>query len=123
MPMSYKIASSASSLTDLFMPHVYVVNLVLLAALAYPICHLLAGHGRIRAGVAGGVGLFGIFCASVSFIWLLAIGALIPVVSIAGVSIAQYHELRPVAVIFNSMGNLDQCKASYFWFSNRWQYP
>jgi hypothetical protein len=120
MPLPYKVYSGVSSMEHFFMPHVYVANLMLLAALAYPICYLLAAGGRGRAAIAGVAGLLSILFVGALLSLSLSIRLYIPVNSIADGGFMRYLELRPVSFGFN-VNDAADCQASTFWFPQGWQ--
>ena len=119
MPLPYKTYSGFSSLVYIFMPHVYALNLLLLTAVAYPACRMLARRGNVRAGALSVMGLVFI-CLTVA---LLSFGLylrwLIPVDSVADGSFMRYQELRPVSFGFK-VGAAGECMPSSFWFPQGW---
>ena len=120
MPLPYKIYSGVSSVEYFFMPHVYAANLLLLAAMAYPIIRQLGVGGSVRAGVVGFLGLGCKVLVSASLILSLSIRSLIPVGTIVNSGFMKYQELRPISFGF-STNSAAECKASHFWFPQGWQ--
>lgn len=124
MPLPYMQFGGASSLEYQFMPHVYLVNLIVLCVLAFPVIRwmfrrsALAGHTRRRsvAGVAGAI----LIAARVSLLALaISIGMLDPMVSI-GDDHEPYVVFRPVGFCLHD-GHYD-CKPSPSWFPNGWKH-
>jgi hypothetical protein len=118
-PLPYAVASQASSLEFLFMPHVLALNLLLIGAAVYPLVRFLN-----RAVVTGstlrrlklvslvvlGVGIFVIRGWSLAFAH--------PVLSIGDGSYLVYGDLRPVGITTSDVVHSKRaCTASGFWFS------
>lgn len=115
MPLPYKVYSGISSMEHFFMPHILVLNLLLLALLCHPICRALLIRTRASPRIAAYVGLACMLVAG-SVLWLgVASHQLTPVHSISVASFMRYQELRPVSFGFN-LANAVECKASRFWF-------
>ena len=121
-PFPYAVASQASSLEFLFMPHVLALNLLLISAAAYPLVRFLS-----RTVVAG---------SAVRRLWLVALAFLgvgifvirglsltlgHPVLSIGDGSYLAYSDLRPVGITSSGVVlSKRACQASGFWFPDGW---
>jgi hypothetical protein len=120
-PLPYAVPSHASSLEFSFMPHVFVLNLLLISLLLFPIIRTL--HRGIRHKVA--LRRWVVRVASVLLVGLCFIRGLSftfghPVASI-GSAWLPYRDLRPVGLsssyLVHSKGN---CTPSAFWFPDGW---
>ncbi|CAN7510710.1 hypothetical protein [Polaromonas sp. LjRoot131] len=121
-PFPYAVASHASSLEFLFMPHVLALNLLLISAAAYPLVRFLnravvAGSGlrrlRLVALVVLGIGIF--------VIRGLSLTVAHPVLSIGDGSYLAYSDLRPVGITSSGVVlSKRACQASGFWFPDGW---
>lgn len=115
-PFPYAMADQASSLNHLFMPHIFLLNLIVIAATFYPfVIQLLRGYSvtaKPRLLTAVGIILFSVFICLRGF--LFAFGQ--PVITIAD-SYLSLKSLRPVAIQLLDTPRRQQCQASGFWFS------
>lgn len=121
-PLPYAVASQASSLEFLFMPHVLALNLLLIGAAAYPLVRFLnravvAGPALRRLWLVALV-FFGI---SIFVIRGLSLTLGHPVLSIGDGSYLVYGDLRPVGFTSSDVvHSKSACKASGFWFPEGW---
>lgn len=117
-PFPYAVASHASSLEFLFMPHVFALNLLLISAAAYPLVRFL---NRI---IVAGPTLRRLWLVALVFLGLsifvirglsLTLGH--PVLSIGDGSYLAYGNLRPAGITTSDVVlSKRTCKASGFWF-------
>ena len=124
MPLPYKQFGGASSLEYEFMPHIYLLNLVVLCAIAFPVIRWTIrrlstmAHARwpFVAGVTGIV----LLATRVALVVLaISIKMLNPTLSI-GNAWEPYADFRPVGFCLND-GHYD-CKPSAHWFPNGWKH-
>lgn len=124
MPLPYMQFGGASSLQYEFMPHIYLLNLVVLCATVFPAIRWTLGRfatatatrWRLVAGVAGLV----LIAARISLLVLaISIKMLNPTFSI-GDDYEPYSELRPVG--FSLHDGHYECKPSPYWFPDGWKH-
>ena len=121
-PFPYAVASQASSLEFLFMPHVLALNLLLISAAAYPLVRFLN-----RTTVAGPT-LRRLWLVALAFLGIsifvirgLSLTVAHPVLSIGDGSYLTYGDLRPVAITTSDVVHSKRaCSASGFWFPGGW---
>ena len=121
-PFPYAVASQASSLEFLFMPHVLALNLLLIGAAVYPLVRFLSSavvawpaQRRLKLGVLVFLG------ASIFLIRGLSLTLGHPVLSIGDGSYLVYGDLRPVGITSSDLVHSKRaCKASGFWFPDGW---
>lgn len=117
-PLPYKIFSGTSSGEFFFMPHVYVVDMIVLCAAAFVAFRwLLSKWSSKGCGfVACSLGLVLSLIATSFIVFDAYAGVLRPVQSIVPLGTGRYSEFRPVSV-----GEpLVECRASRFWFPQGW---
>ena len=113
-PFPYERWSEASSLQYDFVPHLYILNLGILCAAAWPLFRRLSrrwfARGDRRAGILG-LGL----CLLVGGwqVFRLSSNLWSPVASLEHVLYDSFRELRPVGV---ALGRHYECSPSSFWF-------
>ncbi len=124
MPLPYMQFGGASSLQYEFMPHIYLLNLIVLSAIAFPTISWtfdrlsLTVSTRWRT-VAGVVGLV-LLAARISLLMLsISIKMLIPTLSI-GDHYEPYVDFRPVGLCLHD--GYYECKPSPYWFPDGWKY-
>lgn len=113
MPLPYLRPSLVTSLEYLVMPHVYILNILILAMMTFPAVSAIVSRLRsVRIALWLGAAL----CAVVATwrIFLLSLPVWVPERTIA---IAErYSEFRPVGV---ATAPHSQCRPSAFWFPER----
>lgn len=123
-PIPYERFSGFSLEYD-FVPHFYVLNIIVLAGIALPVIHGTAAY--LARGFSGGVyrllaqcGLLlgAAVCARHALV--LFLGLWHPVASIEHLPYDSYRELRPVRI---SLGRHYDCSRSTFWFGPKWRAP
>lgn len=98
-PLPYGEATGAASLSWTVMPHVYALNLVVLAALAWPLFNALLRRLWRRPRLALVSGIAGVACAALPPVAISMAGDVFPVWSIAdGVYRRSWFDYRPVAL-------------------------
>jgi hypothetical protein len=116
LPLPYRQFSGVSSLTFNIMPHVLLLNILLLAALAYPIARMvdrrLARAGRVTSAVTAIPGIL-LLLLSLATLWLdVAFGFHIANTFSAGYD--RYWSYRPIGISLG--GHRTDCTPSEFWF-------
>jgi hypothetical protein len=117
-PLPYERWSEASSLAYVFVPHLYVLNVLALFGIVLPVVRQIAEHlaRRSARAVYGSLGVCGaLLCTLVTarHALVLATGLWIPVASIEQPPYDSYDALRPLGVSF---GRHYDCTPSKFWF-------
>lgn len=118
MPFPYKQFGGASSLEYEFMPHIYLLNLIVLCVIAFPVVRWTMTRARWQfvAWVAGIV----LLAARAALLALaISIKMLNPTTSIGG-DYEPYMDFRPVGFCLND-GHYE-CKPSPFWFPEGWKH-
>jgi hypothetical protein len=121
-PLPYHHPSMVTSLTDVFVPWLFALDLALVAAMCVVLGSLSgrsAGRNRERLGRAaraGGVLL--LIVAAAIEVLELAGGARLPVASLGDGYLAA-SELRPIAV--RALHRPRECSPSTFWFPGGWR--
>jgi Na+/proline symporter len=124
-PFPYERWSGASSLLYDFVPHLYVLNLLILFGIALPIVSRTAEYLARRSPrrVYRAFAVWGVLlCALVTgrLALVLATGFWDPVASIEKPPYDSYGGLRPVGVSFDRHYD---CTPSKFWFPAKWHAP
>ena len=120
MPLPDMVYSGVSSLEYLFMPHVYALNLLLLAIPLYLACQRFFSHRlKFRAGALGAIAVITILLPAVLLSLSIYSRFLIPVSTIADGGFMRYGELRPVSFGLKP-GRSGDCIPSPFWFPQGW---
>lgn len=118
MPLPYIQWSGVSSLEYEFMPLVYLLNVLLLLALALPIASLLLRRLPVRLSrIRTGLGLAGLTVALVVtavVAHLVSIGAWRPTWSLAHPGYYKYADFRPIRLTTNDLHY--DCTPSPSWF-------
>lgn len=121
MPLPYIRWTGVSSEEYAFMPLVYVLNVLVLSALAWPLTRLLLRRlPEKRSSIRTGLGLTGFTLALVvtaGVAVLMSIGAWRPTSSLALYRGDTYFDLRPVRFTLNDLHY--ECTPSPTWFPNR----
>jgi hypothetical protein len=111
--------SSVFSATVYFMPHVYLLNVTLIAGVIFVGLRFL---GRVislpRPGILALLAISLVIIQASLVIPALATGSLYPTRSIAD-SYGPYTDMRPVSVGFARMNY--ECKPSSWWFPKGWR--
>lgn len=125
MPLPYIRWSGVSSMEYFYMPSIWIVNVLILSALAFPFVSWVVkqvaspnqGRRRSMLSFAGLVLLLSI-CA---YTTLLVQSGLykIPVSNIAHDGSETYSEFRPVRFTFNDLHY--DCTPSTYWFKDGWR--
>jgi hypothetical protein len=123
-PLPYMRFGGASSMEYAFMPHAYLINLLVLCALALPAVRWLLRRPSMAAGtrkrfVAGLVGALLITARLGLLALTLSMGMLQPTASIGSLH-EPYTDLRPVGPCLHD-GHYE-CTPSPFWFPDGWQH-
>lgn len=124
MPLPYWMWNGVASLEHDFVPHVYVLNIVILSLLLFPLVwwiwkRLFGERPTLTKKILASFGalLLIIHVALTSLmIWM---GWYWPTTSLSS-SYRSYSEFRPVR-IGRMRGNAPVCEPSRFWFPNGWQ--
>jgi hypothetical protein len=124
-PLPYERFSGGHSMHYYFVPHLYLLNLLFLSAIAWPLVLHVGGRAARRWPqlTRGGMALAGaLLCAAVNslHVFEMAMEEWSPVMSLAQTpdetSYEPYRGLRPVGV---SIGRHYDCTRSTFWFALR----
>ncbi len=124
LPFPYMRFTGVSSLEYLFMPQVYLLNIILLSAISFPCIRWafarfsLAIQSR-HLFLIGTVGLLLLLSRVMVIGFLLTAGLLRPTPSI-GSGHEPYTDFRPVG--FSLQDGHYQCKPSRFWFPDGWKH-
>lgn len=116
-PFPYRQASVVTSVTDFFIPWLYVVNLTVIACgillLLRPLAFRLEASNLRRSKFIVVPAAALLLVTAVAFeVFVLSIGVWRPTSSFSGAP--PYSDLRPVAV--RVLGRSAECTASPFWF-------
>jgi hypothetical protein len=122
MPLPYIQWSGVSSLEYDFLPLVYILNVLLLLMLAWPITSLLLRKlPEKRSSIRTGLGLVGIalaFLVTAGVVLLVSIGAWRPTSSLTRKGYYSYSDFRPIRFTVNNLHYY--CTPSPAWFPNGW---
>lgn len=114
IPFPYWHFGGSSSLEYDFMPQIYILNIVVLWVILFPlirwIINFLVTNKKYKT-ILGFIGLSMIFCRAALFIFLLFIGVNNPTLTI-GDSSEPYFDFRPVKFI-SSDGHYDCTSSDY----------
>jgi len=122
MPLPYTTWGQLS-LHYLVMPHVYLLNVIILCLLIFPAIRWLsnriasAGLGWLR-NIIGAVGGLFLLCGVAITVLAVSAGVLIPVISLKPYG-GSYSDLRPVRFGI-SKSPIEYCTPSRFWFPDGW---
>ena len=124
MPLPYRQFGGASSLEYEFMPHIYLLNLIILCAIAFPLVRWaikwLSAMTHARWQFVVGVTGIALLATRVALLVLaISIKMLNPTNSI-GSPHEPYVDFRPVGFCLND-GHYD-CKPSPYWFPEGWKH-
>ena len=126
MPLPYLMWPGSVSLEHDFMPHVYILNILLLCLLMFPVVRLVWNRIFLHksAWLRRSIGALGVvlLISKAAFIALmLSIGYLRPETSLGIEPYHRYSDFRPVRIGFQRSTAPD-CIPSQFWFPNGWQH-
>lgn len=124
MPFPYLQFGGASSLEYAFMPHIYLLNIIVLCALLFPVIRRALDRPAKnlytrRRVVIGWLGLVLLAVRTLLLVLTISIGFLQPTSSIGDVH-EPYTHFRPVGFCLND-GHYE-CKPSTFWFPEGWKH-
>lgn len=124
MPLPYIRWTGVSSLEYIFMPSIFIVNLLILFVIASPfifwaVKKVAAPEQRRRRRMLSFAGL--ILFLSISFwtILLERVGVYRPVSTIGDEAYGRYSQFRPVRISFNDLHY--DCTPSNYWFKDGWR--
>lgn len=117
VPLPFAVPSHVSSLEFLYMPHVFVLNVVLISLLLFPVVRTLNRAIRNRVVLHRWVvGVAGVLIVGLGFIRGVSFTLGHPVASI-GDAWLPYRDLRPIGLASADLvHSKDACKPSAFWF-------
>ena len=125
MPLPFQTFGGVSSMEFDVVPHVWLLDVLLIAALLLPLARRLARTAGDAGGppsaplVAGGIGL--VLCAAAAA--FIAAGfaqrTYRPVWSLGGADYGNDASYRPVGIAWGGATTAD-CKPSTFWFPDGW---
>ena len=121
-PLPYAVASHVSSLEFVLMPHVLVLNLLLVGAAVYPLVQFLnrAIASKLMLRRFAFVALI-VLGGGVGALRLLSLAFGHPVLSIGDGTYLVYQDLRPVRFTSSELVHTKQeCQSSPFWFTDGW---
>ena len=122
MPFPYIQWSGVSSLEYDFIPLVYVLNVLALLALAWPLTRLLLRFFVERRNgiriVLGTIGLAVALVVLAGIAFLIGVGVWQPTASIRLYRQDTYFDLRPLRFTINDLHY--ECTPSHAWFPNGW---
>jgi hypothetical protein len=124
MPFPYIRYSEVSSLEYFYMPSVYILNLLLLVAIAFPFVYwavkkFASPDQKIRRRIVGLAGLVLLLIIGAWNILLLRSGSYLISVSTIASGYETYREFRPVRFTFKDLHY--DCTPSKFWFKHGWR--
>ena len=126
MPLPYWMWNGVSSLEHDFMPHIYVLNIVLLSLLFFPIVRwiwirIFRDRSTWIQAVFGAMGALLLFADLALTLLMVSSGYFRPTTSLSLDGYYSYNEFRPVRIgLYRS--NAPDCTPSHFWFPNGWQH-
>ena len=126
MPLPYWMWNGVASLEHDFVPHIYVLNIVILSLLLFPLVWWIYKRlfGQRPAWTKTVPAAFGALLL-VSHVALMALmiwmGWFRPTTSLSREGYWSYSEFRPVR-IGGYRGNAPVCTPSQYWFPNGWQH-
>ena len=122
MPLPYIQYSGVSSLEYDFMPLMYVLDLLLLLAITWPItARVLRKVPEERRRIRIALGVTGLAVASLitaTVVFFMSIGSWRPIRSLTAVGYYRYSDLRPVRFTVNDLHY--DCTPSPRWFPKGW---
>lgn len=125
MPLPYWMWNGVSSLEHDFVPHIYVLNIVLLSLLFFPLAwwiwhHLFRQRPAWISTVLGSAGALLLVSHIALTMFMVLMGWFQPTTSLSPYGSDSYSEFRPVRIgLYRS--NAPNCTPSQFWFPNGWQ--
>lgn len=126
MPLPYWMWNGVSSLEHDFVPHVYILNIIILCLLLFPAIRWMFDRlvsresNRVRTAI-GVVGAILLVSHIALTILLVSIGFYRPAVSLESGEYYRYSDFRPVRFgLYRSSAS--DCTPSTFWFPDGWQH-
>jgi hypothetical protein len=122
MPLPYWMWNGVVSLEHDFMPHVYILNLVIIGLVIFPVVRWLMSNrpGWLR-NLLGAVGCVMVLAHVALTVILISVGFYRPVMSLALDGYYRYSDFRPVRVSWLG-SNARECTPSPFWFPEGWKH-
>jgi hypothetical protein len=126
MPLPYWMWNGVVSLEHDFLPYVYILNVVLLCLLFFPIIRwvwdrVIAGRSPLLRSLIGAVGCILVIGHVALTVLAVSAGYYRPTTSLGLEGYNSYREFRPVRVGLYRSSAAD-CTPSPFWFPNGWQH-
>ena len=125
LPLPYWMWNGVVSLEHDFVPHVYVLNFVILFLLFFPTVRFVWNRVFVwspvwvrAAIVALGASAFAVHVALT--VLMIGVGYYRPTTTLGQEGYYSYIDFRPVRIGFHR-GNAPACTPSPFWFPNGWQ--
>ena len=126
MPLPYWMWNGVASLEHDFVAHIYILNIVILSLLLFPVVRLIFDRlvspdsKSLRIAISGvGVVLLAIHVAIM--LLLVSVGFFRPTTSLSLDGTYSYTDFRPVRFGFRR-SNAPDCIPSEFWFPDGWQH-
>ena len=126
MPLPYWMWNGVSSLEHDFVPHVYILNIILLGLLLFPVIRwifdrLVSRDSKwLRTAIAA-AGVLLLATHVVLMLILVSVGFYRPATSLGLGDYYRYTDFRPVRFGFRR-SNAPDCMPSTFWFPEGWQH-
>ena len=126
MPLPYWMWTGVSSLEHHFVPHVYILNIVLLCLVFFPVVRWIVDRfvsresKWLRTGIAAAGGLLLASHLALTIL-LVSIGVYRPAMSLELGEYYRYSDFRPVRLGLYRSSTID-CTPSTFWFPDGWQH-
>ena len=124
MPLPYWMWNGVSSLEHDFVPHVYILNTILLCVLMYPVVRWVLDRAVSRTWFRSLFGAFGsiLLLSHIALtVLMISVGYFRPTTTLTLDGYYRYTDFRPVRIGFNR-SNAPDCTPSPFWFPNGWQH-
>ena len=126
MPLPYWMWNGVVSLEHDFMPHIYLLNVILIGLLLFPAVLWLLGRDVFRRStllrsLIGAIGCLLLLSHVALTIFLVSTGYYRPVKSVGLNGYYSYSDFRPVRIGLYS-SNAVPCTPSHFWFPDGWQH-
>ena len=126
MPVPYWMWNGVVSLEHYFVPHVYILNIVLLCLVFFPVVRWILDRvvssesNWLRTGVGTVGGLLLMSHVAIT-IFLVSVGYFRPTTSLSLGDYYHYSDFRPVRFGL-TRSNAPDCIPSTFWFPEGWQH-
>jgi hypothetical protein len=126
MPLPYWIWNGVASLEHDFVPHAYVLNIVLLCMLFFPVARWAVNRSvfQRRPWVAGAAAIIGLLLLAYHVtltVGMVSLGWYRPTSTLGSPGYYSYTELRPVRFGFYR-SNAPPCAKSPYWYPNGWKH-